>query len=65
MNLKSNQKVEMDRQLVAGGLAVRTNLRAGFSWDDLDDQAKALFDKLTNAVSSVTASTDTTTTTTA
>ena len=65
MNLKSNQKVEMDRQLVAGGLAVRTNLRAGLSWDDLDDQAKALFDKLTNAVSSVTASNDTTTSTTA
>ena len=34
------------------GLPVRTNLRAGLAWDDLDDQAKALWGKLTGAVSS-------------
>lgn len=34
-----------------GGLPVRTNLRAGLAWDDLDDKAQELFSKLTNAVS--------------
>jgi hypothetical protein len=49
-----------------GGLRVRTNLRAGLAWDDLDDQAKSLWDSLTgaisNAVSAVTGSTTGTTT---
>jgi len=31
-----------------GGLPVRTNLRAGLAWDDLDDQASALWSKLTS-----------------
>ena len=48
------------------GLPVRTNLRAGLAWDDLDDQAAALWGKLTSAVSdatsSVTGSTTSTTT---
>jgi hypothetical protein len=47
-------------------LPVRTNLRAGLAWDDLDDQAKALWNSLTGAVSnaanSVTGSTTSTTT---
>ena len=34
-----------------GGLSVRTNLRAGLAWDDLDDQAALLWGKLTSAVS--------------
>ena len=33
-----------------GGLAVRTNLRAGLAWDDLDDQAISLFNQLKDAV---------------
>ncbi len=33
-----------------GGLPVRTNLRAGLAWDDLDDQAQALWQQLTSAV---------------
>lgn len=61
MNLKPiNQKSNLEHGAVTGGLAVRTNLRAGFSLDDLGDQAQALLDKLTNAVSSVTTNTDTT-----
>lgn len=35
---------------VFGGLAVRTNLRAGLAWDDLDDQAISLFNQLKDAV---------------
>lgn len=50
---------------VAGGLAVRTNLRAGLAWDDLDDQAAALWSKLTSAVSGAVSSvTDSATSTT-
>jgi hypothetical protein len=33
------------------GLPVRTNLRAGLAWDDLDDKAQELWSSLTNAVS--------------
>jgi len=40
--------------LSSGGLPVRTNLRAGLAWDDLDDQAAALWGKLTGAVSNAT-----------
>jgi len=36
---------------VAPRLAVRTNLRAGLACEALDDQAKALWDKITGAVS--------------
>ncbi len=35
---------------VFGGLPVRTNLRAGLAWDDLDDQAISLFNQLKDAV---------------
>lgn len=64
-HMTTQQKLPLDRQPVSdvnGGLAVRTNLRAGLAWDDLDDQAKALWDKLTNAISALTASNDTTST---
>ena len=67
MNLRStNQTQPLDRQspaIVAGGLAVRTNLRAGLAWDDLDDQAKDLWNQLTSAVSALTTGSDTTTST--
>lgn len=36
---------------VALRLAVRTNLRAGLACEAMDDQAKALWDKITGAVS--------------
>lgn len=40
-----------------GGLPVRTDLRAGLAWDDLDDQAAALWQQpsaaVSNAVSSI------------
>ena len=48
---------------VPSGLPVRTNLRAGLAWDDLDDQAAALWGKLTSAVSSLTTDSSTPTTT--
>ena len=38
----------------SGGLPVRTNLRAGLAWDDLDDKAKELWGQLTSTVSSAT-----------
>lgn len=40
-----------NRSVSAKGLAVRTNLRAGLAWDDLDDKAISLWNKLTGAVS--------------
>lgn len=68
MNLKStNQTQTLDRQppaTIAGGLAVRTNLRAGLAWDDLDDQVKNLWNQLTSAVSGLTTDSDTTPTST-
>lgn len=51
-NFVSKQPKIINQPLPRGGLSVRTNLRAGLAWDDLDDQAKALWGKLTNAVSS-------------
>ena len=42
-----------------GGLPVRTNLRAGLAWDDLDDKAQELFGKLSNAVSGLLGGNDT------
>ncbi|MCB9162467.1 MAG: hypothetical protein H6644_21905 [Caldilineaceae bacterium] len=35
----------------AAGLPVRTDLRAGLAWDDLDDQAKNLWNQISTAVS--------------
>ncbi len=37
--------------VTVGGLPVRTNLRAGLAWDDLDDQAAALWQQLSTSVS--------------
>lgn len=36
---------------LAGGLPVRTGLRAGLTWDDLDNKAKELLNSVTSAVS--------------
>ena len=47
-----NKQPQAEKQpIIRGGLSVRTNLRAGLAWDDLDDQAKALWNQLTSAVS--------------
>lgn len=51
-----NQADKQSNQPLLGGLPVRTNLRAG-AWDDIDDQAKALWGKLTGALASATSST--------
>lgn len=32
------------------GFPVRTNLRAGLAWDELDDKAKELWNQVTSAV---------------
>ena len=45
---------QQNRSVSVKGLAVRTNLRAGLAWDDLDDKAKELWNSLTNAVSNAT-----------
>jgi hypothetical protein len=39
-----------------GGLPVRTDLRAGLAWDDLDDQAAALWQQLSDSVSNAVSS---------
>lgn len=45
------------------GFPVRTNLRAGLAWDDMDDEAKELWNKLSctvaNATNSLTAGSST------
>ena len=46
---RRSQHVSQDATL--GGLPVRTNLRAGLSWDELDDQAAALWKQLSTSVS--------------
>ncbi|MBI1296935.1 hypothetical protein GC175_18440 [bacterium] len=57
----------IDQDATIGGLLVRTDLRAGLSWDELDDQAAALWQQLTtsisNAVSSVSGSSSNTSST--
>ena len=58
-NRVNKQPITAKQPLIGGGLPVRTNLRAGLAWDDLDDQAKALWGKLTSAVSSATDTTKT------
>jgi len=49
--------LHIDQDATVGGLPVRTNLRAGLAWDDLDDQAAALWKQLSssfsNAVSNI------------
>ena len=41
-----------------GGLAVRTDLRAGLAWDDLDNRAQELWGNLTNAINNLTGGTE-------
>lgn len=62
--LDNKNQTLANKPAVLGGLPVRTNLRAGLAWDDLDDKAKELWGKLTSAVSGATSSTPSTTTTT-
>lgn len=62
-NALTNRQATHTTTPINGGLVVRTNLRAGLAWDDLDDQAAALWGKLTSAVSSLTTDSSTTTTT--
>lgn len=38
----------------AGGLRMRTDLRAGLAWDDLDDKAQELWGNLTATLSNLT-----------
>lgn len=49
-----------EHKLVAprSGLPIRTDLRAGLAWDDLDDQAQSLWNSLTSAVDNLTGGTD-------
>ena len=46
-------------QRTNGGLTVRTDLRAGLAWDDLDDKAQELWGNLTDAMSSLSGGADT------
>lgn len=50
---------EENKELCTGGLPMRTDLRAGLAWDDLDDQAQQLWSNLTNALSNLTGGADT------
>lgn len=50
-NFVNKQALPEKQPVRSGGLPVRTNLRAGLAWDNLDDQATALWGKLTGAVS--------------
>lgn len=54
----SQLPAERNTAAPVGGLAVRTDLRAGLAWDDLDDKAQELWSNLTNAVSNLTSSTE-------
>ncbi|MCX6048173.1 MAG: hypothetical protein NT075_23990 [Chloroflexi bacterium] len=54
LQISNTRSDECQTTTFSGGLAVRTNLRAGLAWDDLDDQASALWGKLTSAVSNAT-----------
>ena len=51
-NSVNKQAIAANQSVIRCGLPVRTNLRAGLAWDDLDDQAAAWWSKLTGAVSS-------------
>jgi hypothetical protein len=63
INVVTKQKMEQTQPVILGGLPVRSHLRAGLAWDDIDDQAKALWGKLTTAVSGATSGTPSTATT--
>lgn len=59
----SKQPMNTEQTEVLGGLPVRTDLRAGLAWDELDDQAIALWNKLSSAVSNAASSLSSSTTT--
>ena len=48
---QTNPPVTRQQPTRISGLAVRTHLRAGLAWDEVDDPAKALCENLTRAVS--------------
>lgn len=50
----TEQGSQKDNFVATGGLRMRTDLRAGLAWDDLDDQAQQLWGNLTSAFSSLT-----------
>lgn len=54
MNPINQQQMEQTQRVHLSGLPVRTDLRAGSALDDLNNQAKELWNKLTNAVSNAT-----------
>ena len=56
-------QARLDHTTVMGGLPVRTDLRAGLSWDDLDDQAAALWKQLSANVAGLAGGSSTASTT--
>ncbi|MCB0087812.1 MAG: hypothetical protein KDE54_07855 [Caldilineaceae bacterium] len=55
---KSKQQPARRIHTQAGGLAIRTDLRAGLAWDDLDDQAQELWSNLASSLSGLTGGTE-------
>lgn len=55
---EGNSVEEQQTPMNVGGLRVRTDLRAGLAWDDLDDQAQQLWGNLTNMLSNLTGGAD-------
>lgn len=49
-----NNLETVNHGLAAGGLRMRTDLRAGLAWDDLDDKAQELWSNLTASLSNLT-----------
>lgn len=48
------QQTQTEAKIAVGGLSLRTDLRAGLAWDDLDDKAQELWGKVTDSMSSLT-----------
>ena len=62
MQMTTHQRfLDRNRTATIGGLAVRTDLRAGLTWDDLDDKAQELWNNLTSSLSNLPSSSDTST----
>jgi hypothetical protein len=47
------RSLQIDQDATVGGLPVRTNLRAGLAWDELDDKAAALWQQLSTNFSNI------------
>ncbi len=47
-----------NRLPVVSGVPIRTDLRAGLAWDDLDNEAKQLWSNLSNTLRGFTGGTD-------